>query len=250
MKINPINTFKLNLYQPAKTAGNSMQNTQNQQFDCNLSEVIGRSQVNFTSKKSNKIDDFTKEFITSTSIQLDLSDSDKLKFERTVNKYFKENNISSMGELIEKKDTKKLNSLIDVTSKALDLSGDQKDILVNKIRNYFILGEFYKLAQEDEAFADNFFAAIKNKLTAGAVSAKIVDKFNLNEKDEMFITLKLENANNENIKPEQTAFELIEKYNLSSEDYKFIVKTIKEFDDNDVLSISILIQALRDKNEN
>lgn len=234
MNINPINLITNNQISRNYSENKSVQNIPNRQFDYSLLEAVGRSQVNFTSKKYEN--DLNKAFINSLSNELDLSDKQTRNFERICNRFLKENNAESIYDFIEEDDNLKLGLFIETIAESLDLSEEGVDIIIKKISSYKILNTLFLQAQDDENLCRLLADKMSEKLEDGAVTDKLVEELNLDPKDENFISSKLQQARKDNITPEQTAYELIEEYDLTSKDYQFIKKTIEETDGKEVLS--------------
>lgn len=234
MNINPINLITNNQISRNYSENKSVQNIPNRQFDYSLSEAVGRSQVNFTSKKSEN--DLNKAFINSLSNDLDLSDKQTRNFERICNRFLKANNAETILDFIKEDDTTELCSFVETVSDTLDLTEEGTDKLIDKLYSYKALNALFQQAQEDESLCRLLADKMSEKLEDGAVTDKLVEELNLDPKDENFISSKLQQARKDNITPEQTAYELIEEYDLTSKDYQFIKKTIEETDGKEVLS--------------
>jgi hypothetical protein len=105
MKINPISFLNLNNFQ-SFSGCNTVKSNNNQQFDYNKTfnsaEILGRSQVNFTSNNDkNKIfQEYDKKFIDTVSQNLRLSDEEKIRFNNDVKDFLKTNKIKSLENLV------------------------------------------------------------------------------------------------------------------------------------------------------
>lgn len=246
MKINPINLYTNNQFLRNQSATNSAPNIPSKQFDYSLSEAVGRSQVNFTSKKPEN--DLTKAFINSLSNDLDLSDKQTRSLERICNRFLKANNAETILDFIKEDDTTELCSFVETVSDTLDLTEEGIDKLIDKLYSYKALNALFQQAQEDESLCRLLADKMAETFEDAAVTDKLVEELNIDPKDEKFISSKLKKAREDNITAEQTAYELIEEYDLTSKDYQFIKKTINETDGKDILS-EIIEKCLEDKEE-
>ena len=115
-------------------------------------------------------------------------------------------------------------------AEGLNLS-DEK---IEKLDDFFIkkyaVKKFSEAFKEDESLADAVFPLIVKSIQNNLVCENLLEKFNLDpqEKQNIFSHLKqLE----ENVSPEQIAYEITEEYNLPSiDDFNYVLKTIKSRD--------------------
>lgn len=96
MKINAVNNYIFNTSPSHKTINQVNQNIQNQQFDCSLLEVLGRSQVNFT---GNKYQQYDRMFIDTLAQNLRLSDDNKTRVANDLNKFLRINHLNSLEDI-------------------------------------------------------------------------------------------------------------------------------------------------------
>ncbi len=101
MKINAINNYILNTFQPQKTTNLTTSNNQNKQFDYSFLEALGRSQVNFTGKEElKKYQEYDKLFIETVAQNLRLSEEDKQKLTNNINTFLKTNGFKSLEDIV------------------------------------------------------------------------------------------------------------------------------------------------------
>ena len=235
MKINNINIFNYNNL-PHKNINNAVSNkdddrANNIKNELNVLEVLGRSQVKFTGADNNEADNFDKTFYNDISKSLELSDEDSHKFKKIVNKFLKDNNLSSTQELFSSQDNEKmLDSLIDNVAEGLNLSDEKADILENEFVKNLAVNKLSKAFEEDDSLLETFLPFAIESMKNNLVSDNLIKAFNLDEKEQQNINSYLQKLES-NISPEQIAYEITDDYNLSSiEDYNYVLKTIKSRD--------------------
>ncbi len=234
MKINSINFFNYNNYVP-KNINNSVpiQNWKQVHINNELSqlEILGRSQLKFTGIKNDDSNEFDKAFFYDISKDLELSHEDSDKFKKIVNKFLKMNNYSSTEDLCASCDNAELiDSFINTVAEGLNLS-DEK---IEKLDDFFIkkyaVKKFSEAFEEDESLADTMLLFAAKSMKNHLVWENLLEKFNLDpqEKQNIFSYL---NKLEQDIPPEQIAYEITEEYNLPSiDDFNYVLKTIKSRD--------------------
>lgn len=101
MKINAINNYILNTFQPQKTTNLTTSNNQNKQFDYSFLEALGRSQVNFTGKEEvKKYQEYDKLFMETVAQNLRLSDEDKKRLSDNIQSFLKTNGLNSLEDIV------------------------------------------------------------------------------------------------------------------------------------------------------
>lgn len=234
MKINSINLFSYNS-QSNKNINNVILNKKDRQNsinnDLNALEVLGRSQVKFTGIKRDEANEFDKFFYDNLSKNLGLSDKDNDKFKKIVNKFLKTNNLSSTEDLCSSYDNVEIvGSFIENVSDGLDLPAEKVDILYDFFVKQAVLNNIPKMLKEDESLADAIIPIATKSIENNLVCDNLVEKFNLDEKEKTNIYSYLKKLEDD-ISPEQVAYEITEDYNLSSiDDYNYVLKTIESRD--------------------
>ena len=235
MKINSINIFNYNNFSH-KNINNAVSNKDgdrpnNIKNELNVLEVLGRSQVKFTGADNNEADEFDKTFYNNISKSLELSDEDSHKFKKIVNKFLKDNNLSSTQELFSSQDNEKmLCSFIDNVAEGLNLSDEKADILENEFVRNLAVNKLSKAFEEDDSLLETFLPFAIESMKNNLVSDNLIKTFNLDEKEQQNINSYLQKLESD-ISPEQIAYEITDDYNLTSiDDYNYVLKTIKSRD--------------------
>ena len=233
MKINSINYFNYNNYTPQNInnsescqKGESVLNNK-----LNRLEFLGRSQVKFTGINNDESNEFDKTFFNDISKDLELSREDSDKFKKIVNKFLKKNNYSSTEDLCAACDDGELiESFIITVAEGLNLS-DEK---IEKLDDFFIkkyaVKKFSEAFKEDESLADTMLMFAAKSMKNNLVCENLLEKFNLDPQEKQNIFSHL-NKLEQDIPPEQIAYEITEEYNLLSiDDFNYVLKTIKSRD--------------------
>lgn len=235
MKINSINYFSYNNL-PHQNTNSAISNQDddrpnNIKNELNVLEVLGRSQVKFTGADNNEADEFDKTFYNNISKSLELSDEDSHKFKKIVNKFLKDNNLSSTQELFSSQDNEKmLCSFIDNVAEGLNLSDEKADILENEFVKNLAVNKLSKAFEEDDSLLETFLPFAIESMKNNLVSDNLIKTFNLDEKEQQNINSYLQKLESD-ISPEQIAYEITDDYNLTSiDDYNYVLKTIKSRD--------------------
>lgn len=235
MKINSINIFNYNNFSH-KNTNNAVSNKDgdrpnNIKNELNVLSVLGRSQVKFTGADNNEADEFDKTFYNNISKSLELSDEDSHKFKKIVNKFLKDNNLSSTQELFSSQDNEKmLCSFIDNVAEGLNLSDEKADILENEFVRNLAVNKLSKAFEEDDSLLETFLPFAIESMKNNLVSDNLIKTFNLDEKEQQNINSYLQKLESD-ISPEQIAYEITDDYNLTSiDDYNYVLKTIKSRD--------------------
>ena len=234
MKLNSINFLNYNNYAPKNiNKPEPAQKGEQISIDNKLNqlEFLGRSQVKFTGINNNDSNEFDKTFFNDISKDLELSREDSDKFKKIVNKFLKKNNYSSTEDLCAACDDGELiESFIDTVAEGLNLS-DEK---IEKLDDFFIkkyaVKKFSKALENDESLADTVFPLLVKSIEKNLVCNNLVEKYNLDLQEQKNILLHLQKLE-QNVSPEQVAYEITEEYNLLSvNDYNYVLKTIKSRD--------------------
>lgn len=235
MKINSINYFSYNNL-PHQNTNSAISNQDddrpnNIKNELNVLSVLGRSQVKFTGADNNEADEFDKTFYNNISKSLELSDEDSHKFKKIVNKFLKDNNLSSTQELFSSQDNEKmLCSFIDNVAEGLNLSDEKADILENEFVKNLAVNKLSKAFEEDDSLLETFLPFAIESMKNNLVSDNLIKAFDFDEKEQQNINSYLQKLESD-ISPEQIAYEITDGYNLSSlEDYNYVLKTIKSRD--------------------
>ena len=233
MKINSINYFNYNNYTPQNI--NNSESCQKCESvlnnKLNRLEFLGRSQVKFTGINNYDSNEFDKTFFNDISKDLELSREDSDKFKKIVNKFLKKNNYSSTEDLCAACDNGELiESFIITVAEGLNLS-DEK---IEKLDDFFIkkyaVKKFSEALEEDESLADAVFPLIVKSIQNNLVCENLLEKFNLDPQEKQNILSHLIELE-QNVSPEQIAYEITEEYNLPSiDDFNYVLKTIKSRD--------------------
>ncbi len=234
MKLNSINFLNYNNYAPKNiNKPEPAQKGEQISIDNKLNqlEFLGRSQVKFTGINNNDSNEFDKAFFNDISKDLELSREDSDKFKKIVNKFLKKNNYSSTEDLCAACDDGELiESFIDTVAEGLNLS-DEK---IEKLDDFFIkkyaVKKFSEAFKEDESLADTMLMFAAKIVENNLVCNNLVEKYNLDLQEQKNILLHLQKLE-QNVSPEQIAYEITEEYNLSStDDFNYVLKTIKSRD--------------------
>ena len=234
MKLNSINFLNYNNYAPKNiNKPEPAQKGEQISIDNKLNqlEFLGRSQVKFTGINNNDSNEFDKTFFNDISKDLELSREDSDKFKKIVNKFLKKNNYSSTEDLCAACDDGELiESFIDTVAEGLNLS-DEK---IEKLDDFFIkkyaVKKFSEAFKEDESLADTMLMFAAKSMKNNLVCENLLEKFNLDPQEKQNIFSHL-NKLEQDIPPEQIAYEITEEYNLLSiDDFNYVLKTIKSRD--------------------
>ena len=234
MKLNSINFLNYNNYAPKNiNKPEPAQKGEQISIDNKLNqlEFLGRSQVKFTGINNNDSNEFDKTFFNDISKDLELSREDSDKFKKIVNKFLKKNNYSSTEDLCAACDDGELiESFIDTVAEGLNLS-DEK---IEKLDDFFIkkyaVKKFSEAFKEDESLADTMLMFAAKSMKNNLVCENLLEKFNLDPLEKQNILSHLKELE-QNVSPEQIAYEITEEYNLSStDDFNYVLKTIKSRD--------------------
>lgn len=234
MKINSINFFNYNNYVP-KNINNSVpiQNWKQVHINNELSqlEILGRSQLKFTGIKNDDSNEFDKAFFYDISKDLELSHEDSDKFKKIVNKFLKMNNYSSTEDLCASCDNAELiDSFIVTVADGLNLSDEKIEILGDFFIKKYAANKISKALEEDESLADIIFPSAVKSIKNNLVCDNLLEQFNLDPREKQNIFSRL-NQLEQNVSPEQIAYEITEEYNLPSiDDFNYVLKTIKSRD--------------------
>lgn len=146
MKINSLNLFN-NFMPQVRVRGNSAQNTEYNQFDynekLNPSEILGRSQVNFTAQKDKKFEEYDKQFIDTTAINLRLSEKDKNCMKNFVTDFLKQNNYKSLEDIAGMEHIEEQSDFISELGADICQSDFDYNILSNAFNNRMFYDEQY-----------------------------------------------------------------------------------------------------------
>ena len=234
MKLNSINFLNYNNYAPKNiNKPEPAQKGEQISIDNKLNqlEFLGRSQVKFTGINNNDSNEFDKTFFNDISKDLELSREDSDKFKKIVNKFLKKNNYSSTEDLCAACDDGELiESFINTVAEGLNLS-DEK---IEKLDDFFIkkyaVKKFSEAFKEDESLADTMLMFAAKSMKNNLVCENLLEKFNLDPQEKQNIFSHL-NKLEQDIPPEQIAYEITEEYNLLSiDDFNYVLKTIKSRD--------------------
>ena len=234
MKLNSINFLNYNNYAPKNiNKPEPAQKGEQISIDNKLNqlEFLGRSQVKFTGINNNDSNEFDKTFFNDISKDLELSREDSDKFKKIVNKFLRKNNYSSTEELCASCDDAELiDSFIITVADGLNLSDEKIEILGDFfIRKYAVM-KFAEALENDESLADTVFPLFVKSIEKNLVCNNLVEKYNLDLQEQKNILLHLQKLE-QNVSPEQVAYEITEEYNLLSiNDYNYVLKTIKSRD--------------------
>lgn len=235
MKINSINSFNYNNFSH-KNINNAVSNkdddrANNIKNELNVLSVLGRSQVKFTGADNNETNEFDNTFYKDMSKSLELSDEDTHKFKKIVNKFLKDNNLSSTEDLLSSQDNEEmLGSFIENVADGLNLSDDKIDILENEFVKKLAVSKLKKAFEEDDSLLETFVPFAIESMKNNLVSGNLIKAFNLDEKEQQNINSYLQKLESD-ISPEQIAYEITDDYNLTSiDDYNYVLKTIKSRD--------------------
>ena len=234
MKIKSINCFNYNNY-ALKNIYSSTTEQKGKQIsinnELNRLEFFGRSQVKFTGINNHDFNEFDKTFFNDISKDLELSREDSDKLKKIVNRFLKKNNYSSTEDLCASCDNAELiDSFIDTVAEKLNLSNEK----IEKLDDFFIkkyaVKKFSEAFEEDESLADTMLPSAVKIVENNLVCNNLVEKYNLDLQEQKNILLHLQKLE-QNVSPEQVAYEITEEYNLLSvNDYNYVLKTIKSRD--------------------
>ncbi len=234
MKIKSINCFNYNNY-ALKNIYSSTTEQKGKQIsinnELNRLEFFGRSQVKFTGINNDDFNEFDKTFFNDISKDLELSREDSDKLKKIVNRFLKKNNYSSTEDLCAFCDNAELiDSFIDTVAEKLNLSNEK----IEKLDDFFIkkyaVKKFSEAFEEDESLADTMLPSAVKIVENNLVCNNLVEKYNLDLQEQKNILLHLQKLE-QNVSPEQVAYEITEEYNLLSvNDYNYVLKTIKSRD--------------------
>lgn len=235
MKINSINFFNYNNL-PHKNSNNNASINQNArqngiQNELKSLEVLGRSQVKFTGSNNDKSKEFDDFLYNQISKKLELSDDENNKFQKIVTKFMKANNFSSTEEFFSAcDDVEVVDSFIKIVETGLKLSPEKNDIFEEFFLQNLTVNKLSKAFEEDSTLFDNMMPFVTKSLENYLVCNNLVEKFNLDEQEKTNIISHLNKLEN-NISPEEVAYDITEDYNLSSiDDFNYVLKTIKSRD--------------------
>lgn len=235
MKINSINLFSYNNLPQKNTQNNTLTNQNARQNDIQNElkslEVLGRSQVKFTGNSEDKSNEFDDLFYNQISKKLELSDDENNKFQKIVTKFMKANNFSSTEEFFSACDNVEVvDSFIKIVETGLKLSSEKNDIFEEFFIQNLAVNKLAKALEEDDSLFDDMMPFVTKSLENYLVCNNLVEKFNLDEKEKTNIISHLNKLEN-NISPEEVAYDITEDYNLSSiDDFNYVLKTIKSRD--------------------
>lgn len=235
MKLNSINFLNYNNYAPKNIINNSEPAQKGEQISIdnklNQLEFLGRSQVKFTGINNDDSNEFDKAFFNDISKDLELSNEDSDKFKKIVNKFLKKNNYSSTEDLCESCDDAELiDSFIVTVADGLNLSDEKIEILGDFFIKKYAANKISKALEEDESLADIIFPSAVKSIKNNLVCDNLLEQFNLDPREKQNIFSRL-NQLEQNVSPEQIAYEITEEYNLSSiDDFNYVLKTIKSRD--------------------
>ena len=235
MKLNSINFLNYNNYAPKNIINNSEPAQKGEQISIdnklNQLEFLGRSQVKFTGINNDDSNEFDKAFFNDISKDLELSNEDSDKFKKIVNKFLKKNNYSSTEDLCESCDDAELiDSFIVTVADGLNLSDEKIEILGDFFIKKYAVKKFSEALEEDESLADIIFPSAVKSIKNNLVCDNLLEQFNLDPREKQNIFSRL-NQLEQNVSPEQIAYEITEEYNLSSiDDFNYVLKTIKSRD--------------------
>ena len=234
MKLNSINFLNYNNYAPKNiNKPEPAQKGEQISIDNKLNqlEFLGRSQVKFTGINNNDSNEFDKAFFNDISKDLELSREDSDKFKKIVNKFLKKNNYSSTEELCASCDDAELiDSFIITVADGLNLSDEKIEILGDFFIRKYAVKKFSEALENDESLADVIIPIAAKSITNDLVCNSLMEKLNLEEKEKTNIIAHLKKLD-DNISPEQVAYEITEDYNLSSiDDFNDVLNTIKSRD--------------------
>ncbi len=234
MQIKSINCFNYNNY-ALKNIYSSTTEQKGKQIsinnELNRLEFFGRSQVKFTGINNDDFNEFDKTFFNDISKDLELSSEDSDKLKKIVNRFLKKNNYSSTEDLCAFCDNAELiDSFIDTVAEGLNLS-DEK---IEKLDDFFIkkyaVKKFSEALEEDESLFNTIRTSAVKIVENNLVCNNLAEKYNLDLQEQKNILLHLQKLE-QNVSPEQVAYEITEEYNLLSiNDYNYVLKTIKSRD--------------------
>lgn len=234
MKINSINFFSYSNSSPenfnnSKSVQKLNKSVINNTF--NPMEILGRSQVKFTGVNNGDLNGFDKSFLDDISKELELSEQDSHKFKKVVNQFLKNNNYASTEEFCASCDTdEKFYSFIENVAYGLNLPDEKIVILDNALMNKIMTIKLLKVLEEDESLADIIIPLTVKSTTNDLVCNNLIEKFNLTPKEKNNISSHLKRLEND-ISPEQIAYDITEDYKLTSiDDYNYVLRTIKSRD--------------------
>lgn len=234
MKINSINLYSYNS-QFNKNINNVVLNKNDRQNNINNDlknlEVLGRSQVKFTGINNDDLNEFDKAFLNDISKELEFSKQDSHKFRKVVNQFLKNNNYASPEDFCMSCDTdEKYYSFIENVASQFNLPDEKIEKLDKALMNKIMMIKLSKVFEEDESLADAIIPIATKSIENNLVCNNLVEKFNLDEKEKTNIYSYLKKLEND-ISPEQVAYEITEDYNLSSiEDFNYVLDTINSRD--------------------
>lgn len=235
MKINSINFFNYNNL-PHKNSNNNASINQNArqngvQNELKSLEVLGRSQVKFTGNNQDKSNVFDDSFYKQISKKLELSNNDNNKFKKIVTKFMQSNNFSSTEEFFSAcDDVNVVDSFIKHVEKGLNLSAAKNDIFEDFFIQNLTVNKLAKALEEDDSLFDDMMPFVTKSIENNLVCDNLVEKFNLDAKEKTNIISHL-NKLDDDISPEQVAYDITEDYNLKSiDDFNYVLKTIKSRD--------------------
>lgn len=235
MKLNSINFLNYNNYAPKNiNKPEPAQKGEQISIDNKLNqlEFLGRSQVKFTGINNNDSNEFDKVFFNDISKDLELSREDSDKFKKIVNKFLRKNNYSSTEELCAScNDAELIDSFIVTVADGLNLSDEKIEILGDFFIKKYAVMKFAEALENDESLADAVFPLLVKSIENNLVCENLLEKFNLDSQEKQNILSHLKELE-QNVSPEQIAYEITEEYNLSStDDFNYVLKTIKSSDE-------------------
>lgn len=234
MKINNINLCSYNNY----ISGNNNRfktALKTEQPDCNSGlnpmEMLGRSQVKFTGGLNDY--DFDKNYFDNISKILDLSKVDKDRFKKIVKRYLKDSGFSSVEDFcnsVDFKDDEHIDNFLGSVASGLNLSDEEIDVLGKDLLDSMLVRKVSNMCNEDEDFADIIFPIVVANVKNNLVCNNLIDKYDLAPK-EAYNIMEYIKKMDQDVSPEQVAFQITENYNLFSiEDYHYVLETIQSRD--------------------
>lgn len=178
MKINAINNYTFYTQQSPKLTNPLKPNNQNKRFDYSLSEVFGRSQVNFTGDKYQQYD---KMFVDTVAKNLRLSDDERKRLSIDVNEFLRINHYHSLEDIRGLHNSDKQEAFGNMLCEKICKSDFDSIILVNTITERMYYDDEYEptvnLYAKDYEIVDN-----------------ILDKYdyNANKKRDIFDVMRME----------------------------------------------------------
>lgn len=235
MKINSINLFSYNNLPQKNTQNNTLTNQNDSQngiqSELKALDILGRSQVKFTGNHQDKSNVFDDSFYNQISKKLELSNNDNNKFKKIVTEFMKAINFSSTEEFFSAcDDVNVVDSFIKNVEKGLNLSAEKNDIFEDFFIQNLTMNKLAKALEEDDSLFGDMMPFVTKSIENNLVCDNLVEKFNLDEKEKTNIISHLNKLEN-NISPEEVAYDITEDYNLKSiDDFNYVLKTIKARD--------------------